>query len=93
MYFATSCILMAGCLPFLTADFNCPDYELDWICDEEKCRGQNDRDQSEGCKHCEERQREMEEQNNEYYREILDATDPDGAPHSKEEAQEFERGI
>ncbi|MCH9635844.1 MAG: hypothetical protein S4CHLAM81_10660 [Chlamydiales bacterium] len=88
-----SCILMMSSLNLLFADFTCPNYQLGWKCEEPGCKGDNDRDQSEGCQWCEEREEENNRLRNEVHREILDAQDPDGAPHTDEEAEAFERSI
>ncbi|MCH9611235.1 MAG: hypothetical protein SP1CHLAM42_13170 [Chlamydiales bacterium] len=96
MRFTMSCILIVSCLNCLFADFICPDYEMGWVCDVPNCPGDNYDDQSKGCEECKKRE-EQEEENNriryEVYREALDIDDPDGAPHSYEEAEKFEKSI
>ncbi|MCH9611355.1 MAG: hypothetical protein SP1CHLAM42_14420 [Chlamydiales bacterium] len=84
---------MMSSLNLLFADFTCPNYQLGWTCEVPECRGDNDEDQSEGCQKCKEREEENNRLRNEVYREILDAKDPDGAPHTDEEAEAFERNI
>ena len=70
------------------------DKQVGWICDDESCGSEdNYGDESKGCKACKRRQQEIDEQNNEYYREVLDAKDPEGVPYSPAEAKEFEDSL
>ena len=90
-YFVVCAMVLSG-LACLFGNFDFPDYEA-WICEEESCGRSNDRDQADGCSWCEEREGENEQLKNEYYREVLDAEDPDGAPHTYKDAKEFEKSI
>ncbi|MCH9610713.1 MAG: hypothetical protein S4CHLAM81_05680 [Chlamydiales bacterium] len=83
--------ILLSTIPNLFGNLELP--KMYWICEDRECGELNERDQSEGCKKCEEREQQVAELKNEYYREVLDIKDPDGAPHSWEEAEEFERSI